>query len=381
PDLLAGHSVGEFAAAHVAGVWSLQDAVTAVAARGRLMQALPAGGAMVAVQASEEEVTPLLEGRRCAIAAVNGPRAVVVSGDEDAVTEVAAHFTTSRRLRVSHAFHSPRTEPMLAAFREVMAGIEAAEPAVPIVSTLTGAPAGAAELACADYWVRHVRQTVRFADAVATLAAEGADTFLELGAAPVLSALGPDCLPDAAHTAFVPAARKDTAQLPGLLAALAALHTRGADVDWAVLYEAYAGRRVDLPTYAFDHARYWLPTAGVTTGDAAGHGLATADHPLVSARLDLPGDAGLLLTGRISTATHPVLAEHAVLGTVLVPGAALVDLALHAGRLTGRPVLEELTLQSPLVLEADTAVRLQVAAGPDGTVEIHSRAEHAPADE
>ncbi|KMS82868.1 beta-ketoacyl synthase [Streptomyces regensis] len=380
PDWLAGHSVGEFAAAHVAGVWSLPDAVTAVAARGRLMQALPEGGAMIAVQAAEEEVTVLLDGR-CGVAAVNGPRAVVVSGDEDAVTEVAAHFTTTRRLRVSHAFHSPRMEPMLAAFREVMTGIEAAEPAVPIVSTLTGAPATAAELGSADYWVRHVRQTVRFADAVTTLAAKGADTFLELGAAPVLTALGPDCLPDAQHTAFVPAGRKDTDPLPGLLAALAAVHTRGFDVDWAALYQTYEGRRVELPTYAFEHRRYWLPTPAVAVGDAAGHGLAAAGHPLVSARLDLPGDGGTLLTGRISTATHPVLAEHAVLGTVLVPGAALVDLALHAGRLTGRPVLDELTLQTPLVLAVDTAVHLQVATGPDGTVEIHSRPENAPADE
>ncbi|WP_369394291.1 SDR family NAD(P)-dependent oxidoreductase [Streptomyces sp. CG1] len=377
PDWLAGHSVGEFAAAHVAGVWSLQDAVTVVAARGRLMQALPEGGAMIAVQASEEEVTPLLDGR-CGIAAVNGPRAVVVSGDEDAVTEAAAHFTTTRRLRVSHAFHSPRMEPILAAFREVMTGIEAAEPTVPIVSTLTGAPATAAELGSADYWVRHVRETVRFADAVTTLAAKGADTFLELGAAPVLTAMGPDCLPDAYDTAFIPTARKDTGQLPGLLGALAAVHTRGSDVDWAALYGTYAGRRVELPTYAFDHHRYWLPTAAVSTGDAAGHGLAAVDHPLVSARVDLPGDAGVLLTGRISTATHPVLAEHAVLGTVLVPGAALVDLALHAGRLTGCPVVEELTLQAPLVLPADSAVRLRVAAGSDGTVEIHSRAENAP---
>ncbi|MFE9352921.1 SDR family NAD(P)-dependent oxidoreductase [Streptomyces olivaceoviridis] len=379
PDWLAGHSVGEFAAAHVAGVWSLADAVTAVAARGRLMQALPEGGAMTAVQATEEEVAALLDGR-CGIAAVNGPRAVVVSGDEDAVTEVAAHFTTTRRLRVSHAFHSPRMEPMLAAFREVMNGIEAAEPAVPIVSTLTGAPAGAAELGSADYWVRHVRQTVRFADAVTTLAAQGADTFLELGAVPVLTALGPDCLPDAEDTAFVPAGRKDTDPVPGLLAALATVHTRGFDVDWAALYASYEGRRVELPTYAFEHRRYWLPTPAVAVGDAAGHGLAAAGHPLVSARLDLPGDAGVLLTGRISATTHPVLAEHAVLGTVLVPGAALVDLALHAGRLTGRPVVEELTLQAPLVLDADTAVHLQVATGPDGTVEIHSRPENAPAD-
>ncbi|MER6694165.1 type I polyketide synthase [Streptomyces minutiscleroticus] len=382
PDRLAGHSVGEFAAAHVAGVWSLQDAVTAVAARGRLMQALPEGGAMVAVQASEEEVAPLLD-ERCGLAAVNGPHAVVVSGDEDAVAEVAAHFATTRRLRVSHAFHSPRMEPVLEEFRRVMEGLTAAEPAVPIVSTLTGVPATAAELGSADYWVRHVRETVRFADAVGTLAGQGVDTFLELGAAPVLTALGPDCVAEAEHDediAFVPAARKDVPQVPGLLAALAAVHARGADVDWSALYAGHPGRPVDLPTYAFEHRHYWLPTP-VVVGDAAGHGLAAEDHPLVSARLDLPGDAGLLLTGRISTATHPVLAEHAVLGTVLVPGAALVDLALHAGHLTGRPVLEELTLQAPLALPADTAVRLQVAVRPDGTVEIHSRPEDAPADE
>ncbi|MFH9612746.1 SDR family NAD(P)-dependent oxidoreductase [Streptomyces pratensis] len=379
PAWLAGHSVGEFAAAHVAGVWSLQDAVAAVAARGRLMQALPTGGAMIAVQATEEEVEPLLD-ERCGIAAVNGPRAVVVSGDEDAVTAVAAHFATTRRLRVSHAFHSPRVEPMLEEFRRVMAALPASAPVLPIVSTLTGVQATAAELGSADYWVRHVRQTVRFADAVRTLAAQGVDTFLELGAAPVLTAMGPDCLPDDGGTAFVPTARKDTAQVPGLLAALAAVHTRGTDVDWPVLYDGYAGRRTELPTYAFEHRHYWLPTTAAR-GDAAGHGLTTADHPYVSARLDLPGDAGLLLTGRISTATHPVLTQHAVLGSVLVPGAALVDLALHAGRLTGRPVLEELTLQAPLALPGEGAVRLQVSARPDGSVEIHSRPESAPEDE
>ncbi|MFB7085166.1 SDR family NAD(P)-dependent oxidoreductase [Streptomyces sp. NPDC056296] len=379
PAWLAGHSVGEFAAAHVAGVWSLADAVTAVAARGRLMQALPSGGAMIAVQATEEEVAPLLD-ERCGIAAVNGPRAVVVSGDEDAVAAVAAHFTTTRRLNVSHAFHSPRMEPMLDEFHQIMADVETAEPALPIVSTLTGVQATASELGSADYWVRHVRGTVRFADAVETLAAQGVDTFLELGATPALTAMGPDCLPDAEGAAFIPTGRKDTAQIPGLLTALAAVHTRGSDVDWSVCYGSYAGRPTDLPTYAFEHRRYWLPTAA-PRGDAAGHGLATLDHPIVSARLDLPGDAGHLLTGRISTATHPVLTQHAVFGTVLLPGAALVDLALYAGRLTGRPALEELTLQAPLAIPEDRAVRLQVLARPDGTVEIHSKTEDAPEDE
>ncbi|MFE0176327.1 SDR family NAD(P)-dependent oxidoreductase [Streptomyces sp. NPDC059002] len=383
PDWLAGHSIGEFAAAHVAGVWSLQDAVTAVAARGRLMQALPEGGAMIAVPAAEDEVLPLLDARM-SIAAVNGPRAVVVSGDEDAVTELAAGFTGTRRLHVSHAFHSPRMDPMLEEFRQVMAGITAAEPSVPIVSTRTGAVAAPGELASADYWVRHVRDTVRFADAVTTLAAQGADTFLELGPAAVLSAMGPDCVDgtaeEGADVAFVPAARKDVAQVPGLLAALGVIHTRGADINWAALYDGYEGRRTELPTYAFQRRHFWLD-APVAKGDAAGHGLTPVDHPLVSARIEAAGTDGVLLTGRISTATHPVLAEHAVLGTVLLPGTALVDLALHAGDCVGLPALDELTLQAPLVLPEDIAVRIQVAARTDGTVEIHSRPENAPADE
>jgi acyl carrier protein len=161
---------------------------------------------------------------------------------------------------------------------------------------------------------------------------------------------------------------------------VAAVHTRGTDVNWAALYDGYAGRRTDLPTYAFQHRRFWLDTA-VAKGDAAGHGLTSVDHPLVSARIETAGSDGVLLTGRISTATHPVLAQHAVLGTVLLPGTALVDLAVHAGGLVGLPVLDELTLQAPLVLPEDTAVRIQVSARPDGGVEIHSRPENAPTDE
>ncbi|WP_424217638.1 type I polyketide synthase (plasmid) [Streptomyces sp. BI20] len=385
PDRLAGHSVGEFAAAHVAGVWSLEDAVTVVAARGRLMRALPAGGAMIALPATAEEVTPLLDAD-AALAAVNGPRAVVVSGTEAAVTRIADRFPGARRLRVGHAFHSPLMDPVLEPFRRVLAEVTTAEPVLPIVSTLTGRAADPTELADPDYWVRHVRETVRFADAVRTLVALGADTFLELGPGPVLSTLGPDAVADgprAEELLFLPTARKDTDPVRALLAALAALHVRGVPVNLTAAHggpRAGAGAPVELPTYAFEHHPYWLPAAAPDTGAATGHGLAAADHPLVSARLDLPGEAGLLLTGRISTATHPVLADHAVLGTVLLPGAALVDLALHAGHLTGRPALEELTLQAPLVLPPDTAVHLRVGARPDGTVEIHSRPEDAAPD-
>ncbi|MGK4580164.1 SDR family NAD(P)-dependent oxidoreductase [Kitasatospora sp. HPMI-4] len=377
PDLLAGHSIGELAAAHVAGVWSLADAAKAVSARGRLMQALPEGGAMAAVRATEAEVAPLLSAG-VGIAAVNGPRSVVVSGDTEAVLELAARFERSKRLTVSHAFHSPRMDAMLAEFGAVLAELTYNEPAIPIVSTLTGGPAGPAELRTPEYWVRHVRETVRFADGITALAAQGATTFLELGPDAVLTALGRDCLADDADAVFASVARKDKPEVPELLGALALAHTRGAGLDWQALYGGYTGKRVELPTYAFQHRRYWLdaPTA---RGDAGGLGQAPVDHPLVGAEIRLAASGEVLLTGRVSRASHPVLAEHAVLGTVLLPGTALVDLAIRAGDLTGLPVLEELTLQAPLLLPESGAVQIQVVASQSGSVQIFSRPQGADA--
>ncbi|KJY17811.1 acyltransferase domain-containing protein, partial [Streptomyces katrae] len=225
PDLLAGHSVGEFAAAHAAGVFSLGDAAKLVAARGRLMQELPPGGVMVAVQASEEEVRSLLAGSedRAGIAAVNGPVSVVLSGAEDVVTELAGKLAAEGRktkaLTVSHAFHSPLMEPMLDAFREAVASVSFETPGLPVVSTLTGGLVTAEEFASADYWVRHVREAVRFADAVTTLAAEGVGTFLEIGPGGVLTALAQESLDESAVT--VPALRSDRPEDLAVTTALA----------------------------------------------------------------------------------------------------------------------------------------------------------------
>ncbi|WP_316524360.1 type I polyketide synthase [Kitasatospora brasiliensis] len=371
PDFLAGHSIGELAAAHVSGVWSLADAAKAVAARGRLMQALPEGGAMVAVRATEAEVLPLLD-ERVSVAAVNGPRSVVLSGDTEAVREVAAHFGRAKRLTVSHAFHSPRMDGMLAEFGAVLAELDYAEPTIPIVSTLTGKAASAAELGTPEYWVRHVRESVRFADAVATLAGQGVTTFLELGPDAVLTALGPDCLADDAQALFTSVSRKGKPEVAELLGALAQAHTRGAALDWPALYGDYTPRAVELPTYAFRHRRFWLDVPAAK-GDAGSLGQAPVDHPLVGAGIRLAASDEVVLTGRVSRATHPMLAEHAVLGTVLLPGTALVDLAIRAGDLLGLPVLDELTLQAPLLLPESGAVQLQVVAARGGSVRIFSR--------
>ncbi|WP_455433022.1 type I polyketide synthase [Streptomyces triculaminicus] len=299
PDFLTGHSIGELAAAHVAGVLSLADAAALVAARGRLMQALPSGGVMVAVQASEDEVLPLLAGYedRAGIAAVNGPQAVVLSGVEAAVTEIAAKLAAQGRktkpLAVSHAFHSPLMDPMLAGFRAAAERVTFSAPSLPVVSALTGRPVPAEELCDPEYWVRHVRQAVRFADAVEALAAEGVTAFLEIGPGGVLTALARSVLADA-PAAALPALRADRPEDVALTTALAGLHVHGAAVDWHAVLAGRGARRVDLPTYAFQRRPYWLASPAPGSG-ADGTRYVVAWRPLADAGPQPPAAEGLWL--------------------------------------------------------------------------------------
>ncbi|WP_393071863.1 type I polyketide synthase [Streptomyces sp. LN704] len=273
PDFLVGHSVGELAAAHVAGVFSLEDACRLVSARGRLMQELPSGGAMFALEAAEDEVLPLLEGWESdvSVAAVNGPLSVVISGVEavaEAIAqEIAALGRRTSRLRVSHAFHSPLMEPMLAEFRTVAESVTYGEPRIPVVSNLTGQAAGAGELESADYWVRHVREAVRFADGVRTLAERGVTRFVELGPDGTLTALAQSSVSGDEDKLFTSVLRKDRSETDTVLAAVSRAFTHGAAVDWPALLTG--ARPVELPTYAFQHEWFWPEPAAAAAPVAA----------------------------------------------------------------------------------------------------------------
>ncbi|MPZ79429.1 MAG: alpha/beta fold hydrolase [Actinophytocola sp.] len=291
PDFLMGHSIGELAAAHVAGVLSLPDACALVAARGTLMGNLPQGGAMAAVEATEAEVLPELAAG-VSIAAINGPTSVVLSGVEARVLAIAASWKSrgrrTKRLRVSHAFHSPLIDPMLAEFARVAAGLHYAEPAIPIVSNVTGALAGP-ELRTPEYWVRHARDAVRFVDGVRALHEAGATAYLELGPNAALTTMARDCLPPGA--ALVSALRGHRPEPMSLVTAMAELHVRGLDPDWpAVLGVAPQVAPVPLPTYAFQRDHYWVPSSGAPVRPAE----PAADSVSVSMSESAPKPGSLL---------------------------------------------------------------------------------------
>jgi acyl transferase domain-containing protein len=316
PDYLIGHSVGELAAAHVAGVLSLKDACVLVAARGRLMGALPAGGAMLAVQASEEEAIESLAGQeRVVLAAVNTPGSVVLSGDEDPIGELEEYWRGRgrmvKRLIVSHAFHSPRMDGMLAEFASIAEGLSFAEPTIPLVSNLTGELA-TTELCTPDYWTRHARETVRFADGVCWLADHGVRGFLELGPEGVLSAMVGDCLESDAATAdgagrqseeppagvspgvglgafAVPALRAGQDEERAFFGGLARLWVEGTNVDWESPFAGTGAKRIGLPPYSFQRRRYWLQTPTAMSSPSA-IGQTPTQHPMLLAAVGVADD-------------------------------------------------------------------------------------------
>ncbi|MGW2119089.1 type I polyketide synthase, partial [Streptomyces zhihengii] len=261
PDVLLGHSLGEITAAHVAGILDLDDACTLVAERGRLMQALPAGGGMLAVQATEADITD----SGLDIAAVNGPTSLVLSGSIEAVNRYAAHCAEQgirhNTLTVSHAFHSALMEPMLEEFGRVLNGLTFSPARIPVVSNLTGAIAEPGTMQDPDYWLNQVRDTVRFADGVVATAKLGVSRYVELGPGGVLSGMAQETVGEAV---FVPVLRKERDETEAALTAISRLWAAGVDVDWPGVFAGWGGRIVDLPRYAFDRERFW-PEASVAS--------------------------------------------------------------------------------------------------------------------
>ncbi|MEU9609687.1 type I polyketide synthase, partial [Streptomyces sp. NPDC048057] len=371
PHYLTGHSIGELTAAHTAGVLTLTDAATLVTTRARLMQTAPTHGTMIAIQATEEETLPLLT-PHITIAAINTPHSLVISGDTDEALHLAHTLNTqgrkTKQLTVSHAFHSPHMDPILNEFHQTAATLTYHPPHTPIISNLTGTLATTQQLTDPTYWTQHIRQPVRFHDTIQTLHHHHTTTLIELGPDTALTALVPGT---------VPVLRKGRSEVKTISTALATAYAQGAEPDREALL-GRPGAAVDLPTYGFQRQRYWMLPPSRNT-DPAALGLETAGHPVLGASVELAEDGGMLLTGMLSPDTQRWTADHEILGTVLLPGTAFLELALKAGEYADTPRVEELTLEAPLTLSADAGpLNLQLSVGPaapDGTrtCVVHSR--------
>ncbi|WP_312880412.1 SDR family NAD(P)-dependent oxidoreductase [Actinokineospora xionganensis] len=388
PAAVVGHSQGEVAAACVAGGLSLDEAARVVAIRsGLFAEALVGNGAVASVVLSVAEVRSRLAqwGDALSVAGINGPQATTVSGESAALAEfVAACEADGVRARIvpsTVATHCAQVDPLRERLLARLGTLSPRAGEVPFYSTVTASPMDLSELT-AEYWFDNARQPVDFAGAVKALLADGYRVFIESSPHPVLT-LGLQGLADEAgvDAAALGSLRRDEGdRFPR---SLAEAHAHGVDVDWRSVFEGqgHAGRtNVDLPTYAFQHQRYWFDTAAAAAADVSSAGLDSADHAMLGAAVPLVETDGFVFTARLSTSTHPWLADHALRGTVLVPGTAIVDWAIRAGDETGCPVVEDLTLVAPLVLADSGAVQVQVTVGGPDESGRRSLAVHARTD-
>ena len=368
PDFVAGHSVGEIAAAHIAGILDLASATRLIAARAHLMQELTDPGAMLAVALSEEETQQLIGDHHetVSIAAVNGPDATVLAGPPDAINQLAADCAErghrARKLNVSHAFHSAMMEPMLDRFAEQIADLPFSKPTIEFASALTGTPPSTGQIGSPHYWVQHVRNTVRFGATLEWLTTQGAQRFLEIGPDTVLTGFAKAHAPNAISVAST---NPGDQHLTGLFTALAHLHANGLAANWSTIF-APDTTPIDLPTYPFEHTHYWKKRGTTSPPDI---GLESADHPFVGVRIESPRDRGVELAGRLSLADAGWLADHVVSERVIVPGSTLVDLAVYAGSSVGAPTVRELTLLSPLIFGESSDIKLRMSLQPSSDTE------------
>ncbi|MGV2829391.1 type I polyketide synthase [Myxosarcina sp. GI1(2024)] len=374
-DVVMGHSVGEYVAATVAGVFSLEEGLTLIAHRGRLMQQLPSGGMMLAVMASEAQIEPLIPPYqdKVAIAAVNGPQSVVISGAAAAIEtlrdKLEAAGIKTKQLQVSHGFHSPLMEPMLAEFAALANRVTYQQPRIPLLSNVTGIREDE-RLTRASYWVNHVRQPVQFARSMETLHQEGYQVFLEIGPKPILLSMGQQCI-ESERSLWLPSLRSGGSDWQQLLSSLAQLYRRGVKVDWRGFDRDYPRRQLALPTYPFQRQRYWVETAEPqshqTQSSSTNGARSSAVHPLLGRRLYLADSNQIQFESQLSREQTGYLADHQLYQTAIVPASAYLEIALAAGKQiwgTENLVLERVNLQQALALPESSVTTIQTILTP-----------------
>ncbi|KJS57874.1 type I polyketide synthase, partial [Streptomyces rubellomurinus] len=374
PSAVVGHSQGEIAAAYVAGGLSLRDAARIVAVRSQLVRDRLAGlGGMMSVPLPVDRVEELLApyAGRLSVAAVNGPAAVVVAGEPGALDEVfeacERDGIRARKVKVDYASHSQQVEIIEADLRKVLAPVEPTSGRVPFYSTVVGGFIDTSVMD-ADYWYRNLRGQVGFEPAIRALIDNGTGCFLEMSPHPVLTMAVEDTVEAAeanGRVSVVGSLRREEGGLRRFATSLAEAHVNGVAVDWRAFFAASGAQQVQLPTYAFQRERFWL-TPSASAGDASAAGLGRVEHPVLAAAAQLGDRDEWLFTGRLSIDTQPWTRDHVVFGMVLVPGTALVEMALTAGDTVGCPVLDELVIEAPLLLDEGTARHLQVTVGQPG---------------
>ncbi|MCK2241789.1 SDR family NAD(P)-dependent oxidoreductase [Crossiella sp. S99.2] len=388
PDAVIGHSQGEIAAACVTGVLSLEDAAKVVVLRSQaIAEDLAGRGGMMSVAAPADKIDLTQWAGQLSVAAINGPTATVFAGDVAALAELEARCIAegyrTRVIPVDYASHSHQVDAIADRLREVLADLTVQPGTVPWWSTVDSQwiEPGTAD---AEYWLRNLRQTVQFTNAVRSLAEAGFGAFVEASSHPVLTAPIQEALDELEldNTVVTGTLRREDGGATRLLLSLAHLHVHGVTVDWTALFTGAGAQRISLPTYAFQHQHYWLERSGMS-GDLTSTGLGNADHPLLGAVAQLPDTGGTLLTGRVARASHGWLADHIVGDSVLIPGAALVELAIRAGDEVNCPTLRELAIVRPVVLPDDSPVFLQVLVGAadgngDRDIRIYSRFAGSP---
>ncbi|TDL93266.1 MgcR [Okeania hirsuta] len=371
PDVVMGHSVGEYVAATVAGVFSLEDGLKLISTRGRLMQKLPAGGEMVSVMTSESKVLETLKAmsleEKVAIAAMNGPQSIVISGESESVRAIATKLESAgiktKQLQVSHAFHSPLMEPMLAEFETVANQITYNQPRISIISNLTGTKADNS-ITTAQYWVSHVRQPVKFAQGMKELSEQGYETFLEIGPKPILLGMGRQCLPEVG--VWLPSLRPGVDEWQQLLSSLGQLYVQGVKVDWLGFDRDYNREKVLLPTYPFQREKYWIE---INNGYQQKLSLSKYLHPLLGEKVDLAGiDEQYRFQSYLSPKSPDYLKDHQVFEQVLFPGTGYLELAMAAGKnifsSQEQVVVSDVVIARGLILPETEIKKVQTVVSP-----------------